>query len=41
VLSLIVLLAGIGVLFAAFGRWGERDGLARPAGRHHLVPSSG
>jgi nitric oxide reductase subunit B len=26
VLSLIVLLAGIGVLFAAFGRWGERMG---------------
>ncbi len=26
VLSLIVLLAGIGVLFAAFGRWGERLG---------------
>jgi len=26
VLSLVVLLAGIGVLFAAFGRWGERLG---------------
>ncbi len=26
VLSLIVLLAGIGILFAAFGRWGERMG---------------
>ena len=26
VLSLIVLLAGIGALFAAFGRWGERIG---------------
>ena len=26
VLSLIVLLVGIGVLFAAFGRWGERMG---------------
>ena len=26
VLSLIVLLAGIGALFAAFGRWGERMG---------------
>ena len=41
VLSLIVLLVGIGVLFAAFGRWGERMGWRGRAGRHDLVPPPG